>query len=205
MKLRSIALVLTVALVSAAAHAQSGLFVTMDAQQFAQEGVNINPSAGSNNIDRPWLYGPSFGVYYDVSRLPKLGTLKTGPVAVGIDARGDIFRRDIYGTQIDRMDGMFGLRVAPKKMILRSTPFLYGDFGIGHTKTVFRTHYSNNFVFQFGVGIDTKIQKHIDWRVIDFGGGFLNAYATGYNPTGAGPGPSNYLLTLGTGVVFRFR
>ena len=43
MKLRSIALVLTVALVSAAAHAQSGVYLTMDAQQFTQKGVLVNP------------------------------------------------------------------------------------------------------------------------------------------------------------------
>jgi hypothetical protein len=209
MKLRSIAIVLTLALASAAAHAQSGVYVTMDSQQFTQEGVNLTPaSTGSQNIDRPWLFGPGFGIYYDVTRwpdIPKVGRLKTGPIVVGIDGRGDIFRSKIYGTQIDRMDGLFGLRFAPKATFHGTTPYAFGDFGIGHTKTVHRTAYSNNMVFQFGIGVDKKIHKGIDWRVVEASAGFLRNYYTGYSQTGIGPNQSNYLVTLGTGLVFRIR
>ena len=93
MKLRTIALVLTVALASAAAHAQTGVYVTADTQQFTQEGVNtIRPQASSKNIDRPWLFGAAYGVYYDVTHLPYIGKLKTGPIVLGIDGRGDTLR-----------------------------------------------------------------------------------------------------------------
>ena len=100
MKLRTIAIVLTVVLASAAAYAQTGVYLSFNAQQFTQEGVNTfitNP--GSQNIDRPWLLGPAYGVYYDVTHLPYLGKLKTGPVVFGIDARGQTLRDTVfYGT-----------------------------------------------------------------------------------------------------------
>jgi hypothetical protein len=206
MKLRSIAIVLTVSLASAAAYAQSGVYVTMDAQQFTQEGVNTHPvNPGSQNIDRPWLYGPGFGVYYDVTHLPYLGKLKTGPVLIGIDGRGDIFRLSEYHSQFDRQDGIFSLRISTKKPFKGTTPYIQGGFGIGHTKVPFRTSYSNNLVYQFGLGFDHKIHKDIDWRIVEATAGFLGSYNTGYYPLGVGPNQSNYLVTLGTGLVFRLR
>ena len=204
MKLRSIALVLTAALVSAAAHAQSGVYLSMDAQQFTQEGVLVNPGLHSN-IDRPWLYGPIYGVYVDITRLPKLGALKTGPVVLGLDARGDTLRyTEPWGGAFMRQDGIISLRVAPKKA-LACTPYLEAGLGIGHTKVPFRTSYSNNFIYQFGAGVDHKIAKKIDWRVVEATIGSLASYRTGYSPSGIGPGQSNYMVSLSTGIVFRLR
>jgi opacity protein-like surface antigen len=204
MKLRSIAIVLTVALASAAAYAQTGVYVTMDAQQFTQEGVNTHPlSVGSQNIDRPWLYGPGYGVYYDVTHLPYLGKLKTGPVVIGVDGRGDTLRLSEYGSTFNRQDGIFSLRIATKRTFKGTTPYIQGGFGIGHTKVPFRTAYSNNFIYQFGAGVDMKVHKHIDWRVVEVTGGFLGNYNTGYYPLGVGANQSNYMITLGTGLVFR--
>src|ERR1039458_6411172 len=93
MKLRSIATVLAIALASAAAYAQSGVYVTFDAQQFTRTGIYANPGP-HGNVDKPWLFGPTYGVYYDVTHLPKLGKLNTGPIVLGIDARGDVYRDD---------------------------------------------------------------------------------------------------------------
>jgi opacity protein-like surface antigen len=209
MKLRSIALVLAAALVSAAAHAQSGVFISMDAQQFTQEGVLVNPGLHSN-IDRPWLFGPIYGVYFDITRLPKLGALKTGPVVLGLDGRGDTLRytESWLGGQSGpfyRQDGIISLRVAPKKELGGYTPYLLAGLGIGHTKVPLRTAYSNNFIYQFGAGVDRKIAKKIDWRVVEATIGGLKDYRTGYSPSGLGPNQSNYMFSLSTGVVFRLR
>ena len=143
MKLRTIALVLSVALASAAAHAQTGVYVTGDAQQFTQKGVLLFPGTHTN-IDKLWLYGATYGVYYDFNRLPLIGKLKTGPVAVGVDGRGDIFRLNVYGSQIDREDGIFSLRISAKKptkrfLLLGTAPYGQGGFGIGHTRNALRT------------------------------------------------------------------
>jgi hypothetical protein len=203
MKLRSIALVLAVTLVSAAAYAQSGVYLTMDAQQFTQTGVDLPPFPNSADVDRPWLYGPGYGVYYDVTRLPYLGALKTGPVVLGIDGRGDTLRLSEYGSTFARQDGIFSIRVATKNKFKGTTPYIQGGFGIGHTKVPFRTYYSNNFIYQFSVGADRKLRGRVDWRVIDASAGFLGNYSTGYYPLGVGPNQTNYMVTLGTGLVFR--
>lgn len=230
MKLRSIAIVLAVALASAAAYAQSGVYATFDAQQFARTGLYANPPKGSGNADKPWLLGTSYGVYYDINRLPRLGKLNTGPITLGLDAHGSTYRTSIYGSQIDRQDGILSLRVASKKPFWETTPFIEGGFGIGHTRLAFAQHYSNNFVYQFGVGADRKISKSFDWRLIELNVGFLGNYGGGLfsnsgtivTPVSAYCGyvvntttpivcvanpnskSSNYLITLRTGFAYRF-
>ena len=215
MKLRTIALVLSVALVSAAAHAQTGVYVTADGQQFTQKGVNNPPHANSQNIDKPLLIGAVYGVYYDFTRLPGIGKLKTGPIAVGVDGRGDTFRINEYGSQIDRQDGIFSLRISAKKpmkqkYMLKTAPYLQGGFGIGHTRNALRTYYNNNFIYQFSLGFDRPLShkfKNLDWRMLEVSAGSLANYPTGYfmGNGGAGPNQSNYMITFGTGIVIRSR
>ena len=62
MKLRTIALVLTVVFAFAVAHAQTGVYVTADTQQFNQMGVNAHPAPGGQN-------GPSVAHWDRVRRL----------------------------------------------------------------------------------------------------------------------------------------
>jgi hypothetical protein len=204
MKLRNIALVLAVTLLSAAAHAQSGVYLTFDAQQFTQEGVLANPGT-HGNIDRPWLYGPGYGIYYDVTHLPYIGKLKTGPVVFGIDGRGETLRLSAYGSEFARQDGIFSIRVSTKDKVKSVTPYFQGGFGIGHTKVPFRTSFSNNFIYQFSLGVDKKIHNKIDWRIVEASAGTLADYNTGYYPAGVGPGQSNYMITFATGLVFRIK
>ncbi len=211
MKLRTIALVLSVAVASSYSHAQTGVYVTADGQLFTQKGVNLPAHANSQNIDSLWLAGATYGVYYDFNRLPRVSKYKTWHVAIGLDGRGDIFRRSVYGSQIDREDGILSLRIAlkkplPQKYMLNTTPYLQGGFGIGHTKNAFRNSYNNNMIYQFSLGLDrpfTKKSKNLDWRVVELSGGSLDSYPTGYYQGGAGPGQSNYMITVGTGIVFR--
>ncbi|MGP8258511.1 MAG: hypothetical protein ACLQM6_00990 [Acidobacteriaceae bacterium] len=216
MKLRTIALVLSVAFVSAAAHAQTGIYVLGIGQQFTQVGVDNPPiSTSSKNTDKVWLGGAAGGVYYDINRLPGIGKLKTGPIVFGVDGRGDVLRVNLYGSQIDRVDGLFSIRVAtkkplPQKYMLNTTPYLQGGFGIGHTRNAFRTYYNNDWIYQFSVGLDRPLShkyKHLDWRMLEVSGGSLQNYPTGYYALdgGNGVGQSNYMLTFGTGIVFRSR
>ena len=137
---------------------------------------------------------------------PILGKLKTGPVVVGIDGRGETLRRSEYGSTFNRQDGLFSIRVSARdKMKGGLVPYFQGGFGVGHTKVPFRTSYSNNFFYQFSLGADKKIHKNIDWRVVEASAGTLADYNTGYYPLGVGPGQSNYNITLATGLVFRLK
>lgn len=203
MKLRSIALVLSLALVSAIAHAQAGVYLLGEAQQFTQQGVDLPAHPNSQDIDRPWLYGPAYGVYVDITRLPYLGKLKTGPVVFGLDGRGETLRLSEYGSQFDKQDGLLSLRIATKRDWWKTTPYIQGGFGIGHTRVPFRSYYTNNFDYQFSVGADRRLSTHFDWRVVEASAGFLGNYSTGYYPAAIGPNQSNYTVTLATGIVYR--
>jgi hypothetical protein len=194
MKLRSIAIALAFALASAAAHSQAGVYATFDAENFNRTGLLAIPTAGSSNSADPWIYGPSFGVYYDISHIPKLGALHTGPFKVGIDARGDVLR----GAQYSRADGLFGLRLSTKTPHLGIKPYIQGSFGVGHTKVPGALYYSNNLAYQFAIGADRKLKHQVEWRVVEASAGFLGNYQAGPNPTN-----SNYIVTVGTGFVFR--
>jgi hypothetical protein len=211
MKLRTIAIALTITLASAAARAQSGVYVTFNAQQFTQEGLYVDPAHTTTgphgNVDRPWLFGPGYGIYYDITRIPNLffikgGPLKTGPVVIGIDGRGETLRVSEYGSTLNRQDGIMSLRIATKKPFMRTTPYIQGGFGIGHTKIPSANTYQNNLIYQFGIGADRTIRKHIDWRVVEATAGFLGDYTVGSTPIS---GQSNYMVTLGTGLVFRIK
>ena len=193
MKLRSIAIVLAFALASAAAHSQAGVYATFDAENFNLTGLFVNPPAGSSNSADPWLYGPTFGAYYDISHIPKLGALHTGPFKVGIDARGDVLR----GAQYSRADGLFGLRLSPKTPLAGIKPYIQGSFGIGHTKVPGALYYSNNLAYQFAIGADRKLKHHVDWRIAEASAGFLGNYKAGSSATN-----SNYIVMVGTGFVF---
>ncbi len=197
MKLRSVAVFLAVALLSAAAHAQTGVYLAFDAQQFTQNGVNAIPHP-SGNTDRPWVFGPEYGIYYNVTHLPRLGVLHTGPVVLGIDGRGDTLRLSEYGSQLDRQDGILSLRVSTKDKYKGLTPYAQAGFGIGHTRIPYAAHYTNNFIYQFGVGVDRNIRGRLDWRIVEGDAGFLGGYVVGH-----GANQSNYLITLSTGLVFR--
>ena len=145
---------------------------------------------------------PGYGVYVDFTHIPKLKALKTGPVRLGFDARGETLRLSEYGSTLNRQDGLFSLRASFKKPVMGSTVYAIGGFGVGHTKIPFATHYSNNLMYQFGFGADRKIGKHLDWRVVEGTAGFLADYVVGYGPSA---NQSNYLVTLGTGIVYRLR
>jgi hypothetical protein len=201
MKLRSLALLFAFVLASAAARAQVGAYASFDSQQFTRNGLVLNPAAGSSNSDKPWLYGPTVGVYYMVGHLPKIykiGQLKTGPIALGLDARGDFLRT--AASAYSRDDGILSIRAAYKPGIGKFVPYIQGGAGIGHTKVPGQLNYTNNWSYLFAVGADRKIKGRIDWRVVEASAGFLGTYTAGSNPNN-----SNYMITLGTGIVVRPR
>jgi len=197
MKLRSITILFALAIASVAARAQGGFYATFDAQDFTRTHLFVNPPAGSNNADSPWLYGAGFGAYYTPSHihLPKLGNLHTGPVKLGIDARGDILRTN---SQYSRDDGIVSIRVTPNAPMHGIRPYIQGGAGVGHSKIPGQLNYTNNWTYLIAIGADRKIKGRVDWRIFDGGWGFMGNYAA--TPVAGG---SNYLITVGTGIAFR--
>jgi hypothetical protein len=197
MKLRSITLCFAFAVASVAAHAQSAIYAAFDAQEFTRTGIQATAPAGSSNSDSPWLYGPVFGVYYTPAQLhiPLLGKVKTGPVKIGFDARGDILRTN---TQYSRDDAIISLRVTPSSPLFGVRLYAQGGAGIGHTKVPGQLNYANNWSYQMAIGADKKLKGRIDWRIVEAGAGFLGSYKAGL-----GANDNNYMITLGTGFAVR--
>ena len=197
MKLRFITLVFAFAISTVAAYSQSGIYATFDAQDFTRTGLLANPPAGSSNSDTSWLYGPVFGVYYTPSHIhiPKLGNLHTGPVKLGIDARGDILRT--Y-SPYSRDDGIISIRVTPNSPLFGVRLYAQGGAGVGHTKIPGQLNYTNNWSYLAAVGADKKLKGRFDWRVVEASAGFLGNYKAGL-----GANDNNYMVTLGSGLVIR--
>ncbi len=208
MKLRSFVPVLAFALAgcfSSSARAQGGFYLTFEAQQFTQQGIYANPGQ-HGNIDRPWIFGPGYGAFYTIHKVPILNRVpivkdfRTGRINIALEGRGETLRVSEYGSQLDRQDGYIDLRFSPKGEFRGVTPYAFGGFGVGHTRIPYQAHYQNNLAYIFGAGVDRRLSRHIDWRVFEADGGFLNQYAVGF---AAMPNQSNYQITLQTGFVFR--
>ncbi|MDP9038320.1 MAG: hypothetical protein M3O02_03475 [Acidobacteriota bacterium] len=196
MRLRFLASLFALVVGAATARAQSGVYAMFDAQQFTRSGLLAAPVGGQSNTESPWLYGTTFGAFYTVHRIPKLGELHTGPLAIGFDARGTIVRTN---TQLNRDDGILSLRVTTKNPFARVKPYVQGGAGVGHTKVPGQLSFTNNWSYLFAVGADRTIHKHLDWRVVEVSGGFLGSYTSGSNVNN-----SNRLLNLATGLVATF-
>jgi hypothetical protein len=199
MKLRSLAVLFAFVAASAVAvRAQSAAYATFDAQQFTRNGILASPPSGSSNSDSPWLYGTTFGGYYTFPAIafPHLFKLPTGPVKLGIDGRGTIVRTT---GQYSRDEAIVSLRVTPKKPIGKFTPYVQGGAGLGHTKIPGQLNYTNNWNYVFGVGLDRKLSKLVDWRVFEVSGGFMSNYVAGSNVNN-----TNHLLDFATGIAIHF-
>ncbi len=193
MKLRFIAVLFALVVASAPANAQSGVYAMFDAQQFTRSGLLASPAAGSSNSDGSWLYGTTFGAFYTFHKIPKFGELHTGPVALGVDGRGTIVRT--Y-SPLTRDDGIISLRVSTRNPFASVKPYIQGGAGIGHTKVRGQSNFTNNWSYLFAAGIDRKIKKHVDWRVVEVSGGFLGNYTSGNNVSN-----SNHILNFASGLV----
>jgi hypothetical protein len=69
-----------------------------------------------------------------------------------------------------------------------------------HFDTTSITASSTNMEYRIAGGVDYSLLPHVDWRVIEVGGGSILNYNIG---TGTQQG--NSLTTYSTGIVFRVR
>lgn len=133
--------------------------------------------------------GGGVGVYDDLVHL--------GPLSLGLDLRGDLssesklYYRSLLG----------GVRVAFRVPLVSLRPYVQGSIGVGGTKPkdsfavgISNAHYSNKLTYEGLVGADLGVLPHVDWRVIELGGGKQSDRGSGA-PT---------LFLLSTGIVVRF-
>jgi hypothetical protein len=163
-----IMLLLTLCLVPAALQAQTGVY-----GEFSAAKVN------SPNND--WIYGPTFGVYFDRWHVPFL--------TAGVDVRGSILGPS-GSTQL--YSGLLGPHVAFRPRVIPIQPYVEGLVGVGYFNGGAEGGSDTEFEYQFLGGIDMTVLPRIDWRVAEFSYGGLSIFNGSLHPK-----------TISTGVVLR--
>jgi hypothetical protein len=155
------------------------LSFTMVPAAKGQLGLYGGFSAANTNIpNSKWLYGTTFGGYYNAYHVPL--------VNVGLDARVSI----LDGS--NTVNGLVGPRVEVHIPFLK--PYLEGLIGAsnisgGQGVTAFS---QTAFSYGFTAGADLTILPRIDWRVVDYSYVRTPSVVTGTNQD---------ILT--TGIVLR--
>jgi hypothetical protein len=149
----------------------------------AQLGLYAEFSGAKANVPgATWVYGPTFGGYFDKGHLWFFST--------GLDLRGAIL-----GTGDNVLDsGLVGPRLAVRPHAIPIQPYVEGLVGVGHVGYFQGTAPTtvNKFEYQFVGGIDWTILPRLDWRPIEFSYGGLSGLGSSFNPK-----------TISTGIVLR--
>jgi hypothetical protein len=142
-----------------------------------------------------WAYGVGAGA--------TLNLVPTGPVRLGVDARGAT-RPGTSGYDL----GLLGLRLGLKVPLVSVKPYVQASGGYLATRTpvISGIPAGSTSTDKFGVyeiigGIDYGILPFIDVRILEVGAG------KGYQISGVGDTFGTYhptLFTINTGVVFHF-
>jgi hypothetical protein len=166
---------------------QVGIYATLSGDRRHITDVLSTPPAGSDNTKTNWPFGPTIGFYNNFSH--------AGPIYLGSDARLE-FARGSYSSNAL----LFGLRLAAKPVAVPLKPYIQASLGLVHFNTTDLNASSTNMEYRITGGVDYTLLPHIDWRVIEIGGGSILDYSFG-----SGTSQGNSLTTYSTGIVFRVR
>ncbi len=148
----------------------------------AQTGVYAEFSASKVNApNNDWIYGPTFGAYFDRFHIPFF--------SAGLDLRGAVLGP---GDSTQLYSGLIGPHVAFRPRVLPIQPYVEGLVGVGHIDFGSGNGSDTQFEYQFLGGIDLTILPRIDWRVAEFSYGALSAFNGSLHPK-----------TISTGIVLR--
>jgi len=147
----------------------------------------LDSQSGGDSTKTNWPFGPTIGFYNDFSH--------AGPIYLGSDSRLE-FARGSYSSNAL----LFGLRLAAKPVAVPLKPYIQASLGMVHFNKTDLNASSTNLEYRIAGGLDYTLLPHVDWRVIEIGGGSIFDYNIG-NGTHQG----NSLTTYSTGVVFRIR
>lgn len=149
----------------------------------AQVGLYAELSAAKVNVPgSSWIYGPTFGAYFDRGHLLFLST--------GLDVRGAVLGSG--GSKLD--SGLAGPRLVFRPHVLPLQPYVEALGGFGRTEYYQGPSHSTvtKFEYQFLGGLDLTLLPRIDWRVVEFSYGGVSGLGSSFNPE-----------TISTGIVLR--
>jgi hypothetical protein len=195
MKLRSLVIVLTVALAPLAGHAQVGLFLNPIAMRVSNSTADHGLFAflGDGKTSQ-MFYGPEFGAYYD---------FKTPyTFHAGVEMRDSI----VHGNSASLNSFEVGLRLSGKPFTHPWKPYVEPFIGAGTSEAPLTAIHVTKAKYGVYAGLDYETHHHIDFRAIEIG---YSSLKTASSVTIGGGGtsntfPSSTILSISTGLVFRF-
>jgi hypothetical protein len=198
MKLRHLVVVVALSLCAVAAQAQVGVYLnpvfnhistsTADTGTFAFLGPNVTSRM---------FYGLDIGGYYDFFHGSKFNG--------GVDIRDVI----THGNNAELKSFLVGARlVAAKPLnvpVIPFKPYVQASIGVGSSHAPDNALNISKVQYGIFVGADHTLAKHVDWRIAEIGYGSVTTVSSqtvGGTVTNL---PSDSVLSLSTGFVFRFR
>lgn len=170
-------------LLSSAASGQTAVYLNFTAQHVDANSTQLLDSAGHLS-DGLWLYGPTFGIYHDF--------WKAGPLHLGADVHGSILSHG--GAKMN--NGLAGFRGSVHAHVLPIVPYIQASAGVAGFNHGGNQDLNTVFQYELSGGVDATIFPHLDWKMVDVGGGGMTA-------GGHGNG-SNGLFHISTGLALRF-
>lgn len=192
MKLRLLALVAGLLLVTGAAPAQIGIYATPifthASNSTSDQGVFT--FLGANSTSRLFS-GVGIGVYDEFAHGTK--------VDAGVDVRGSIQK----GGNAHLNQFLVGGRVSFHPVAIPVKPYLEVLAGVGGTRAATNPIYQNKVEYGAVGGLDYRLGKLVDFRVIEIGYNSLQTINTQAVTGASSKFPSSQLLSFSTGIVIR--
>lgn len=201
MKLRYLATVVSLALTTVAAHAQTqgnvGLYLNPIAIRASNSVADTGDSGDfaflGQNATSQVFYGYDLGGFYDF--------FHSGSVATGFDMR----LSDLHANNAMLKEFQVGIRVSAHPFARPFKPYLQVGIGEGSTKAPESTVHVKKVDYAVYAGVDYTLSKHVDFRVFELGYGSLTTVSSA--TVGAGGNiaiPATTLIHFSSGLVFRF-
>ena len=192
MNLRSLVVGAVLAFVPVAVSAQVGLYINPIAVRISNSVADSGLYAflGQNSTSA-MFYGVNFGGYYDYKT--------TSPIIAGIDLRDSL----LHGGGAEINNFLVGLRISGRPAHSALKPYLEPAVGLGSSRAPFTQLHVKKVEYGVFAGVDYPTQHHVDFRLIEIGYG--SVATAGSETIGATKTiPSSTMLTISTGLVFRF-
>ena len=194
MKLRFLALALTLVLTTIAAHAQVGIYVNPVVSRISNSTADTGPFAFLGSGETAQTFGGvDFGGYYAFAHLPKAD--------ISVDVRDAIQ----HGNNASLNSFLVGGRLAAHPLSFGGIkPYVQFSVGEGRTRAPRSDAHIQRLQYGIFGGVDKALAKHVDWRIVEVSYGTVDTI--GSDTFGAPTHiPAARVLGFSTGFVFRFK
>ncbi len=192
MNVRSLIVGVLIAAAPIAIHAQTGIYVNPIAMRISNSVADTGLYAflGQNSTSA-MFYGVNLGAYHDF-RTPY-------PFKAGLDVRDSI----LHGSGAELNNFLVGVRFSGHPFANPLKPYIEPVVGAGTSRAPFTVLHVTRAEYGVYAGVDYETHHHIDFRLVEVG---YSSLITASSETigGLGTVPASNIITISTGLVFRF-